>query len=229
MKKIRYLKVQFDTTLLPYEIPAFRGAIIEKAGRENLAFHNHLNDEKVLYGYPVIQYKVINQQPSIICIDYGVDEIHHFFQNKSWKILIGEKEIELKIASLKMHQFNLQVWNHQFDYRLDQWLPLNQENHSKFIAIESEEEKKEFLSKILIGNILSFAKGIKWEIDKPITLEITSINSQKLLKFKANRLLGFSIKFKTNTFIPDHLGLGKGVSHGFGIVKQLKIKPTDEA
>lgn len=75
MKKIRFLKIQFEGNLEPYEIPAFRGAVIEKAGRENLSFHNHASDEQFLYGYPVIQYKTIGKNPALICLDYGIEGI----------------------------------------------------------------------------------------------------------------------------------------------------------
>lgn len=181
--------IQFDTEIKSYEIPAFRSAIIEKAGREHLSFHNHINDEEVMYGYPVIQYKVIHRQPSMICLDHGVDEIHHFFQNKKWDISISGRTIQLNVSQLKMHQFNLQVWEHSFDYSIINWLALNQDNHKIYAKIVEEEEKKEFLSRILIGNIISFAKGVKWDIDKNISLKIQSIEKESLLKFKNNHLL----------------------------------------
>jgi hypothetical protein len=181
--------IQFDTEIKSYEIPAFRSAIIEKAGREHLSFHNHINDEEVMYGYPVIQYKVIHRQPSMICLDHGVDEIHHFFQNKKWDITISGRTIQLNVSQLKMQQYNLQVWEH---------------------------------SRILIGNIISFAKGVKWDIEKNISLKIQSIEKEGLLKFKKNQLLGISLKFEANVFLPNYIGLGKGVSHGFGIIKQIR-------
>ena len=80
MKKIRLLSITFDTEIKPYEIPAFRGAIIEKAGRESILFHNHLNEGAYLYKYPLIQYKMIGSKPCIMCIEHGVDEIHKFFE-----------------------------------------------------------------------------------------------------------------------------------------------------
>jgi len=43
MKKLALLKVAFDTTIQPYEVSAFRGAIIDKVGRQHEWFHNHDN------------------------------------------------------------------------------------------------------------------------------------------------------------------------------------------
>ncbi len=221
MRKLRYLLIQFDTEIKSYEIPAFRSAIIEKAGREHLSFHNHINDQEVMYGYPVIQYKVIRRQPSIVCLDHGVDEIHHFFQNKKWDITLSGRTIQLNVNQLKMHQFNLLIGENSFDYSINNWLALNQENNKKYHAISDENEKKEFLTRVLIGNIISFAKGVKWDIDKNISLQIQSIEKEGMLKFKKNQLLGISLKFQSNVFLPNYIGLGKGVSHGFGIIKQV--------
>ncbi len=108
------------------------------------------------------------------------------------------------------------------------WLAFNERNYSTYMQMETEEEKKGLLEKILIGNIISFAKGIKWDIDKTIHLTIDEIIAEKKLKFKGARLLGLTVNFSTNVFIPNYIGLGKGVSHGFGIIKNYRKKREDE-
>ena len=42
--------------------------------------------------------------------------------------------------------------------------------------------------------------------------------------FKRQKLMAFNVEFSTNAFLPSFIGLGKGVSHGFGIVFQNKQK-----
>lgn len=61
MKKIRTLTIIFEGEIKSYEIPAFRGAVIDKVGQENIIFHNHLNDNEFIYKYPLIQYKQIKR------------------------------------------------------------------------------------------------------------------------------------------------------------------------
>lgn len=34
-------------------------------------------------------------------------------------------------------------------------------------------------------------------------------------------MMGFDIRFKSNVSLPDYIGLGKGVSIGFGMIKRL--------
>ncbi len=218
MKKIRYLSIQFDNEIEPWELPAFRGAVIAKAGNEHILFHNHLNDREFLYGYPVIQYKRIGKCPMLLCLDYGTEEIHHFFNSGNLDIKIGEKEVNLMIRKINLDQINLQVWEKTFRFKLRNWIALNQENYQKFAQIKDELGKIEFLENILKANIISFAKGVKWDIDKQISLRIDGITSEKQVPYKKTRLSGFDIEFRSNVFLPDFVGLGKGVSLGFGTV-----------
>ena len=224
MPKIRFLKIQFETEIEAYEIPAFRGAVVAKAGNEHIIFHNHLNDREFLYGYPVIQYKCIGKNPAIICIDYGVEEIHHLFNNNNMEIVIGQRPVPLVVKNLQMQQYNLQVWEKHFDYRLYNWLALNQENYEKYQTLKDELSQTLFLENILKANIISFAKGVKWDVDKQISLRIDELIKAKIVPYKQQKLLAFDIRFRTNAFLPDFVGLGKGVSLGFGTVSQIKNK-----
>ncbi len=221
MSKIRILRIQFDAHIEVYELSAFRGAIIAKAGKEHIIFHNHLNDREYLYGYPVIQYKRIGKNPAIVCIDYGVDEIHHLFNNQQLNIVIGERPVDLVVKNLQMQQYNLQIWEKSFEYRMYNWLALNQENYEKYQQTKDELMRLDMLENILKANIISFAKGIKWDVNKPISLRIDEVKS-KIIPYKQQKLLGFDIRFRTNAFLPDFVGLGKGVSLGYGTVSQIK-------
>jgi hypothetical protein len=222
LKKIRFLRVQFDSQIAAFEIPAFRGAIASKAGLEHILFHNHLNDKELLYGYPVIQYKRIGVNPAIVCIDYGVDEIHHLFSTRNLTVHIGERPVPLDVKNLQMHQYTLQVWEKSFTYRMYNWLALSQENYQRYQTIQDDLERISFLEGILTGNILAFAKGVKWDVDRTIRLRIDEVLHTKLVPYKSQRLMAFDLTFRTNVFLPDFIGLGKGVSLGFGTVSQLK-------
>lgn len=222
MKKIRTLLVQFDNELAQYEVSAFRGAIIEKVGRENILFNHHLDDTKYLFKYPLIQYKSMYKRPAVLCLGVGVDEIHKLFSQSSWEINLKGKKMDLQINKLELGNFTLSIGDKSQPYRLDNWIALNTENYKKFSEIEGEIEKKEMLEKILVGNILSFAKGIDWDVDKEIKVRINKIEKVKNIKFKNARLLAFDISFSSNALLPNHFGIGKGVSHGYGIVKSFK-------
>lgn len=224
LKKIRFLRIQFEPEIAAFEIPAFRGAIASKAGLEHVLFHNHLNDKDLRYDYPVIQYKRIGINPAIVCVDYGVDEIHHLFSTQNLTIHIGDRPLELGVKNLQMHQYTLQVWEKSFHYRLYNWLALSQENYQRYHSIQDELERIEFLESILTANIIAFAKGVKWDVDRTIRLRIDEVMRAKLVPYKSQRLMAFDLTFRTNVFLPDFIGLGKGVSLGFGTVSQLKVR-----
>jgi len=73
VKKIRILRVSFNNGIRNSEISSFRSALIEKFGRDNIVFHNHHTEDSFLYKYPLILYKCIRSQSSLICLDFGVD------------------------------------------------------------------------------------------------------------------------------------------------------------
>lgn len=225
IKRIRLLKIIFEGELAGHEIPAFRAAVAEKAGLENVLFHNHLGKEQYSYRYPLIQYKTIRGMPAIICLEHGVDEVHNFFQNKDWSIALSGRKLNMKINTLNLNQFTLQVWDKTWNYHIKNWIALNAQNYQKYHELEKEEERQEMLIKIMKANILSFAKGIEWTVTKPIEIKIQSPIDTRPAKVKGTRLSAFSFVFSTNVFLPNHIGLGKSVSHGYGVVVGKK-KPT---
>lgn len=218
MRKIRFLDISFENEIKPYELKSLRGAIVAMAGNEHVLFHNHKGDD-LIYSYPLIQYKVIFKRPHIICINDGVDEIHHFFENKQEGIFLGNRAYELKIGNINLNQFTMQVWDKAFHYCLFNWLPLNQKNYDLYHSFDDQQKRKP-PPKTLTGNILSMGKGIGWEIDKPIITQITDIEDVKMIKVKGVKREAFTIKFKSNVFLPNHIGLGKNASLGFGIVNE---------
>ena len=229
MKKTRILEIIFDTEIAGRQISAFRGAIVKKAGLDNILFHNHTKNG-YRYSYPLIQYKRINKKAAIICVEQGVDEIYHLFNNSNWELNLNGEVFQMKIDKLYVNSFNLNVWDKFFYYRIFNWIALNPENHKKYQETDSLIERIQILENILTANILSFAKGVDWQLekDKKIDLKITNILNEKTTKYKDIPRVIFDIEFKTNTFIPQHIGLGKSASHGYGVVYVAKQKLSSE-
>ena len=229
MKRLRTLLITFNNDIGPAPITAFRGAVIEKVGRENLLFHNHLGDDAFLYKYPLIQYKKIGRQPGIFCLDAGVEEIHKLFEHRSWTIQLNGNSLDLKVDRLDMKTTNLNVWEKTFHYSIWNWQALNEENWRQYQALDSMMEKIAMLEKILTGNILSFAKGIDWHIEQPVKVVIKDLKLERDSRMKDIKVRTFEVDFRTNVYLPDFLGLGKGVSKGFGTVRHNRKKETEQA
>ena len=222
MPKIRYLKVRFAQHIFPYDIPRFRAAVIEKTERVASLFHNHQDDRQVIYRYPLIQYKVTHKKASIICLDAGSDDIHHLLQHRDMELRIGDRTEQFEVEEVDLHYHQIQLWDTHFEYSLLNWFALKQEFHTRYLELEGDETAQiALLESILKGNLLTFAKGIKWWVEAPVEVKITKIKELKMLEFKRKKMLAFSINFTTNMSLPDYVGLGKGASSGFGVVKGM--------
>ena len=222
MKKIKILNITFENEINPKEVEYFRGAVIASAGKKHTLFHNH-EKEGYRYSYPLIQYKRINKKPHLVCIEEGVDEIHHFFSNKQEGVMLGNRPYELKVDEISLSNFTLKVNTKTSTYKLNNWLPLNQKNITSYNKLNNEMEQYEFLEKILVGNILSMAKGLNWFIQEKINVRIKFVKGKQITK-KDRKLLALDISFISNVVLPDHIGLGKNSSLGYGTINKANGK-----
>ena len=220
-KDIGILSVLFDFDLERRKIPAFRGAVIEKVGRENTLFHNHLKDQAYLYSYPLIQYKIIRGCPSIVCLNYGTEEIMKFFGKTDWDLVIHGEKIETTVRHIDFDHFQCGFSSDPLHYRIHNWFALKEANFRKFDALCEETEKTAFLERIMIGNILSFAKGIEWNIGGQIRIGIPELPKSRFFSFKKYQMMGFTLDFESNIMLPDFIGLGKSVSRGVGMIRRI--------
>ncbi len=226
MKKLRTLSVTFDSQLPPWELPRFRGAMAHKVGLQHEWFHNHNHDTGGFHQrYPLIQYKVNARdggfQPMLLCVEEGVEEAHHFFSQPEWGLQVGQTHHEMRIAKLDVQQYTLNVWeDQQFHYRLHNWQALNTENYLEFRKLTSLSKRLAFLEERLAAQILTFARGVDWEVPRHFDVEITSLNSEKWVPYKGVKVLAFTVEFSGNLSLPDWIGLGKGGSVGWGVVRR---------
>lgn len=219
MKKIKILDIVFENKIQEFEIDAFRGAISNIVGFENTMFHNHIGNA-LAYSYPFIQYKTRKGQASFSCIAQGVEEVDQFFNKKTWSFSMTGRKVDLKIDTFQLRNAYFDITDSVFKYHIRKWQPLNQENFKKFNQLRSIEDKISFLESILIGNILSMGKSIDWKIEKKIQCNIIEVLDQKIEKFKKNQIITFDIIIATNALLPIQIGLGKGVSHGYGVIEK---------
>lgn len=143
-----------------------------------------------------------------------------FFANRL-EVQIENEKKKIKVENIKVHQHRVAVWDSFFDYKIYNWLPLNQDNYNKFKALEELTEKISFLEKIMSSNIISFLQGIDLFIDEKIEVKIKSIQSERLMNYKEQQMQAFTLVFRTNISLPNFIGLGKGSSVGFGVIKEI--------
>ncbi len=221
MSRIRTLIIKFSNEISHKEITLFRGAVINAMENADILFHNH-TDNGLRYKYPLIQYKRIHGQAAIVCIGEGTDVIGEFFNSQNYDISLGRKEITLGLDTIKNENTVLEVGDAYKTYIIRKWLPFNQDNYKKYDKTESIVEQYSMLERLLTANILSFAKGVDIHIEDNIVVKITKISESKTYIYKGVKMRGFDLEFKSNISLPDFIGLGKGVSHGYGIINDCK-------
>lgn len=219
--RTRYLHLVFSGQIQAYDIPKFRAAVIEKTKRESDLFHNHIESDKFIYRYPLIQYKVTDKKASLVCLNEATDDIHYLLKQKSFDFMIGGKNVKYEIDDVRLKYETIQTWDTDFTYNIHNWIAFNQENFKKYQELEGMSQKLIFLEEMLKKHIMIFMEAVEANEPIPLKVIIEQIKEEKYIEYKGVFHLTFSINFISNLTMPNLIGLGKGVSVGFGIVKRL--------
>lgn len=218
--EVKIITLKFKNKIGSNEVKWFRGAIIKNINKDNILFHNHTSDN-YRYSYPLIQYKRISGCAAIICIEKGAEAIGDLFANYKDRLLIGNRSVNMEIDFMKPSIITIKEQEEMNQYYIKRWIPLNSKNYIIYNEIKGLAEKIEFLERILIGNILSFTKGLNIYINDKVKCEITDIDSSYTITNKGIKMTAFDMKFACNISIPDNIGLGKNASIDCGIVSKL--------
>jgi len=186
---------------------------------ENPLVHHHLtnsDNKRFIYSYPKIQYKVIDGIPLVLGIDEAIEVINGIskidqLHLKGKRYVVIEKKVSKQNVIFGISE---NINSYKF---LTPWLALDEESYNRYRK-RNQEEKKKQLESILIGNIISMAKGLEYVIIDKITAKVNVHEVQTSLK--GTPMLGFLGTFSVNFEIPDYWGIGKSVSRGFGTVKK---------
>lgn len=221
MPVTRYLKIRFANRLYREEIPRFRAAVIEATQRESDLFHNHTEAGGFRYRYPLIQYKTERGCAVMVCLNEGADDIHYLLRNHQLDLRIGQREETLEIEDLYLNEIEVGPCERPRTYRLTNWQCLNQDNHRRFVEAEHDESAQvELLQRLLANHLLGFAEGIGWRVEERLAPHITTLECMRTLPFKGQHILTFDLSFTAPLLLPDSIGLGKGSSVGFGVIRR---------
>ena len=194
--KLDICKVIFDDIKLsPRYSEKIRGYLGNKYIENNL-LHNH-DENKFIYRYPMVQYKVESGIPIIIGINEGASVVAKIAIMNDELVLDG-KEYNTFQKQIIKSSIDFGCTEDYIEYKfITPWIALNQKSINKYInsnKIECEE--------------------INERINCWINLK------EKEVMLKGTKHIGFLGEFKVNFNIPEYLGIGKSVSRGFGTVKR---------
>ena len=197
-----------------------RGYFAQLFGQDSDLWHNHQSDGKVIYRYPLIQYKVVEGAPMLVGLAAGAQLLIQRFLAIEQMDIDGQT-IPVQEKNLNSQDVAVGVQAALFDYRfVHPWIALNQKNFPTYNDLP-EPARKNYLEKILQNNILAFYKGIGHFEPQRILVKIQSFKSTPV-QFKNEKMLGILCRFTSNAHLPNYIGLGKSVSRGFGTIIKNK-------
>lgn len=184
--------------------------------KEQSILHQHA-DDGYIYTYPRVQYKVINGTAVIIGIEDATKAVKELSCIE--KLKLGRSSYSVKELHIKERSEEFGVARESIRYAfLSPWLALNPKNYALYKGIREWRERKRFINNILVGNILSMSKGLDYIVRQKVHCH--SLLNEENVTYKGVNVIAFNGEFKVNFKIPDYLGIGKGVSQGFGTVKR---------
>lgn len=174
---------------------------------------------KEVYKYPLFQFKLIDDKPCLITI--GNETLSNF------------KKMFMDIKRINLGRQTISVSNKQFTSELQKfgstnsnivykfikpWLGLSYENIKKYKLMQSEKEKAALLNKCLTENIIVLCKSLEHRVEQTITCGHKLDPTMATLK--GDKLLAFTGMLQVNFSLPNLIGLGRGVSLGYGTIKK---------
>ncbi len=221
MKIIDIAHISFPEINLParsgHHLRGYFGTIFQEYSP---LLHNHFEDGRLRYAYPLVQYKVLDGVPTLVGVEEGARLLVNLFLQIHELNIFG-KTYPVPHKSIELKEIEIGVAPALYNYHFNSlWMALNQENHEIYIK-KDETEKQQQLNSILIKNILSFYKGMGLYLAPEERILLTAKTTEKVTKFKGKQMLAFSGTFTTNALLPDLIGLGKSVSRGFGAIRRI--------
>ncbi|MBW2604951.1 MAG: DNA repair protein [Deltaproteobacteria bacterium] len=209
-----------DINLRASHIHKFRG-FVGNLFKDYDLIHNHdLNTGKLIYRYPLIQFKLIDNIPCIVAITGPAVAVFLEIFMTMENVVIDDVKIPIFEKDLKVDNVEFGFSNDTLMYKfVSPWIGLNQKNYQRYRS-SSLLVKNEILKKTLVGNMLSMAKHLDCWLDKRQRISVELQVKEKNITLKSKSMLGFTGIFKANFIIPDDFGIGKSVSRGFGAVRR---------
>jgi hypothetical protein len=116
--------------------------------------------------------------PVILGINEGADVLRDVY-DKFGEIRLGDRSYSVveRHICLRRERFGCAGELHAYRF-VTPWLALNRENYRRYADAPSWHERRELLRKILVGNILSAAKGLGYTVDEQIRLDFGRVGDE---------------------------------------------------
>jgi len=169
--------------------------------------------EKFLY--PRVQVKILNEQIYLVGIKEGVGPIQSIV--KTIKVM-NFGNITFEVEGFEVEEENrfmpsIRMIRYKF---LTPWVALNETNLMKYKYMYGDERLK-LLTRLLSQNIVFLAKEMGLELQTKIysKLKLESLHPRLV---DDGQMGSFQGEFRSNFVLPNFLGIGNGITKGYGVL-----------
>ena len=199
----------------PYQV---KGVLMKQFPNEEIVpMLNGTYREKFLY--PRVQVKILNEQIYFIGIGEGVKPIKEIIKNLR-TLDFGNITFEITDNEIEDSKQRFHPSSKLFRYRfVTPWVALNQSTGKKYRYLKNK-DRVNYLNKLLGQNIVFLSRELGIKLEKNI---FTKINLSTLLpkKLEENNWAAFDGEFETNFILPNFIGIGNGITRGYGTLHGL--------
>ena len=174
--------------------------------------------------YPRVQVKILNEQIYLVGIKDGADPVLEMtkelellnFGNITFKIL--DKDVEESIDQFKHVD---QLLRYRF---VSPWIALSKNTQNRYKFLKNK-DRIAFLNRLLGQNIVFLAREMGVELNEKVytKLRLDSLFPKPVYE---NNWGSFSGEFQTNFILPNYIGVGNGITRGYGAIHGL-YNPQD--
>jgi Cas6b C-terminal domain/Cas6b N-terminal domain len=179
--------------------------------------HNHFDDGSLRYAYPLVQYKVLHTVPTLVGLGEGATLLAQLFLSirqidiDGHTIPVLSKHIEHAQTTIgladTLHQYQFQTL----------WMALNQENYRDYRQRDEAGQRAQLI-RVMTSQLLALFKDVGLWLPPENRIMLALNVQERTTQFKNQTMMAFAGGFTANVILPDGIGLGKGVSRGFGTV-----------
>ncbi|ADB41981.1 CRISPR-associated endonuclease Cas6 [Spirosoma linguale] len=208
-----------------------RGYFGELFKEHSPLLHNHLEADmptdadgavtvKFRYAYPLVQYKVLDQVPTLVGLGEGATLLTQLFLQMR-EVQIESQTFPVLSKHIRHERVPLGLANDLIEYRFETlWMALNQENYRDYRRY-AEVEQQAQLKRVLTSQILALFREFDLWLEPHERIMVRLDVQERTTQFKNQTMMAFTGSFLTNVILPDGIGLGKAVSRGFGTLTRM--------
>ena len=199
----------------PYQV---KGVLMQKFNdKEIVPMLDGSYRDKFLY--PRIQVKILNEQIHFVATAEGVNPIKDILSNLD-ALDFGNITFEVTDTEIEEEKDYLKPLSKLISYRfVTPWIALNQATGNRYRNLKNE-ERTDYLNNLLGQNIVFISREMGIELENNIFTKV-KLSSLFPKNIDENNWGAFDGEFETNFLLPNYIGIGNGITRGYGTILGL--------